>query len=169
MDTLEDLKLNIKNFLSNNKKSIIILDRIDFLINRHSFQEFMNCMYNINDNIEKNDSIFIIKLNKSVLKNNEISILMEEFNPIIAKNFDNVYLEKSLVDILEFLFIEGKNHGIVTQTSICNKLKISKLTAKKRINLLIEKELIYKKNIGRTKQLYLNNKGMELIKKLKLK
>jgi PAS domain S-box-containing protein len=163
INNINDLKTNIEEFIKNHKRGIIALDRIDFLININGFSEFMKNMYVINDIIRKHNAILIIRINKKILDENQYSILLEEFNELPYNKTQDLNLDKINFKLLEFVSLENKTNINVTQTTICKHLLISKVTAQKRIEELIDKKLIISKSEGRAKNIYITKMGNNLL------
>jgi PAS domain S-box-containing protein len=163
INSINDLKTNIEEFILNQKRGIIALDRIDFLINMDGFSEFMKIMYKINDIIRKHNAILIIRINNKILDDYQYSILLEEFNELPYNKTQDLNLDKINFKVLEFVSLENKTNINVTQTTICKHLQISKVTAQKRIEELIDKKLIISKSEGRTKNIYITKMGNNLL------
>jgi PAS domain S-box-containing protein len=161
----EDL-INITNkIIRKNNKSIILIDRIDYLITKFSFEIIMKILYELNDIIRNYETILLLRINPSIISQKQISILSEEFNKLPSQKITDIRLDEGLLNILNFINLENNRNLLINYTKIGKKFSISKITAKKRIELLISKDLIYSKEKGKTKYLYMTDKGKNIINK----
>ena len=67
--------------------------------------------------------------------------------------------------ILRYVWQQNTKNILVIQRDICTHFKISKITAQKRIEDLLNKELVITKKQGRSKYFYATDKGKELLQK----
>ena len=163
----EDLKKNCISFIKNKKEPVIFIDRIDYLLNKYTFQEMLTVFYEINDYVKKYHSMLFIRINKKQLTEEQASTLEEEFIVMESSKIDNVQLNDSLFNILKFIHDENQWNKTVNQNRIIKRFHISKLTARKRIDELLRKNVVYTKRRGRSKELYVTHKGEKIIEKRK--
>lgn len=168
IDTLEKLYSIIHDFVHKKKNSVICIDRFDYLLTTFGFDELVSTLYRINDVIRNKHSILLIRVNKAVLMNQQFDIIREEFSLLPSKQIDTVFLDSALYDILMLIYDQNQTNQLVFQTTICKDLSMSKVTAQKRISELLDKDLIVSKKEGRTKKLYITDKGKELINRRKI-
>jgi len=160
---LDELRNSVFDFTKKYKKSIVAIDRIDYLLNKYSFIELYPILCEINDVIKKNQAILFIRINKNILSELEYFTLKEDYNSLPAKKLDEIYIDENLGTILQLIDTENRWNKIVNQNIIVKRLGISKLTAQRRITNLIDNGLLLSKTVGRTKQVYLTMKGKELV------
>lgn len=165
IENLENLKKQIVEFIKNNHDSVVFIDRIDYLLNMYEFQKVSSILYQINDYIKKYGSMLFIRLNPKQLNEKQYSTFKEEFYVLSPSRIQNIHLEENHFDILKFIYREHEWNKTVNQNKIVKEFKISKLTAKRRINELLNKQLLYLKRKGRSKQLFLTKNGMMLLQK----
>jgi len=165
IQNLEELKNQIIEFVKNNSNSAVFIDRIDYLLNISEFQKLSTVLYLINDYIKKYESMLFIRLNQKQLDEKQYSTFEEEFYLLSPSKIKNIQLEESHFNILKFIYREHEWNKTVNQNKIVKEFKISKLTAKRRINELLDKQLLYSKRKGRSKQLYLTKRGTTILQK----
>ena len=90
-------------------------------------------------------------------------ILKEEFQQLPERQIDDIQLEETLFEILEYIQIENSRNSLVSYSRISKQFSISKVTSQRRIESLIEKGLIFLKKQGRTKILYVTDKGKNFL------
>jgi predicted transcriptional regulator len=125
----------------------------------------LNTFYEINDIIRKNQAILLLQINQQLLKEKEFQLLSEEYQSLPSKQIKEIYLDDKLIELLTFIYEQKQSNRNVYQKNICNELSISKVTAQKRIDDLIDKGLIFSKKQGRTKNIHITEKGKEFLKK----
>jgi PAS domain S-box-containing protein len=165
ISSIDDIQKEISKFVLKNNESIILLDRIDYLITIFSFEETMKTFYKINDILSNTKSILLIRFQPSVVGKNQLIIFEEEFQKLPSQKIDTIQLDESLFNILNFINNQNIRNTIVYYRSISQEFSISKVTTQKRIEKLINMGLIYLKKKGRSKILYITDKGMNLLHK----
>ena len=165
--TPEGFKNSAIQFITDMCNPVIIIDRIDYLFNIYGFKTIFPILCEINDVIKQHQAVLFIRFNKQLLSPIEYLSLKEEYSIYPSKYLDDVYLEAALFEILEFVGQENKWNKTINQNKIVNQFSISKLTAQKRITNLLDARLIVSKMKGRSKHLYITDKGKELLEKKK--
>lgn len=162
--TTSDIKLlrnKIKEFIKKNSKSIVLLDRVDYLISMHGFNDFLKVIYSVNDDIMMNDAYLVINVNPSTLSAQEISLLEQEMKELPkAKPELELEVADDLYEILSFVNYSEKKASF---KDISKKFLITKTTARKRINKLVEKGLLVVKKNGRNKILQITENGKSML------
>jgi hypothetical protein len=153
---IKDLTLKVRQFLKKNKKSVVLLDRIDYLINMFGFNEFLRLVYSLNDEIAGKDILLMINVNPSVLKGTELALLEQELREIPG---DKVKLDIELSDDLSEILNYMNYNEKVTYKKISKEFTITKTTTRKRINKLIELGLATVKKNGRNKVVRITDLG----------
>jgi PAS domain S-box-containing protein len=164
---LDDLYNQIADFLQKDRHAFICINRVDYFLLRYDFETMMKGFYKLHDLVNQHDAILIICINKEMFTPKQFSMLKEEFDRLPSQQITEVYLDTNLYEILNYVFMENNINKIVTQMKICKYLSISKVTSQKRIKELIEKNLLTSKNAGRSKHLFITEKGKELLKNWK--
>lgn len=165
-DTISDLDAlinKIKIFCEKNKNSVILLDRIDYLLTNFSFEELIKKLYLINDIISETDSIFIVYFDPNIFDKQQIAIVGNEFKDLPGQKIDDVDISNDLYDILEFIYERNENRVLVSFKDVGKKFSIVSKTTSKRIDILVKKGLVYIKKEGRRKTLHVSEKGNRLL------
>jgi len=105
-------------------------------------------------------------VNPSIINQNQIAILSEDFKKLPSQKIADIQLSQELYEILNHIQNESINNIKVTYGSIGKIFSISKATTKKRLESLKDIGLIYSKNQGKTKTLHITEKGKNLLKKM---
>jgi len=164
INNMEEIYQKIKDFIINKKNTVILIDRMDYLITNYSFESVMKTLYKINDLIQKHNSILLLHVNPSIINQKQIAILNEDFKKLPSQQITDLQISQELYEILTYIQNESKNNITVTYGNIGKTFSISKVTAKKRLESLKDKELIYSRKHGKTKILNITDKGKNLLK-----
>jgi PAS domain S-box-containing protein len=162
---LEDLDLKINDFIKRIPKSIILLDRIDYLFTIFSFDKVIKCIYKIVNNISNSKAILLVRCNPLVLTDKQLALLEEEFMALPSKRVEDIELEENIYVILEFIYSQNNKNIQVTYSKIGQTFSITKVTVAKRLKILEDKELIIIKKLGREKIVHISDKGVSLLNK----
>ena len=155
----------ITDFFSENKNSIALIDRLDYLIALHGFPVVMQSIYSISSIASKYNGIVLIRLNPTILSVNESAILKEELKDLPEQTVKNVTIDKKLFDILQFIEKQNQNKSVVSYKTIGKRFSITKVTTAKRIKALAEEELVAIKKKGRLKTVFVTDKGKRLLQR----
>jgi PAS domain S-box-containing protein len=146
------------------KNSIIFIDRLDYFFNTYSFQEIIINLYKINEIVQKRKALLIIHINPDSISKEMIAALKEEFYEYAVEKLDDITIDKDQYEILEFIYSKNVNNIIVSHKEIGEEFAISKITVSKKINKLINLNLVKSSKRGRAKLLHLTNKGLTILK-----
>lgn len=160
-----ELYKNISDFLRTNARSVILLDRIDYLISFYGFHEVLKNLYHINDLVSQKKALLLLRVNKLLFNTEQYTYLQEEFNRLPSKELADVYLNDEIYNILQFIAVQNKKNTLVSQKGICSNFTITKVTAQKRIEKLLADGFIISKKQGRSKYLYATDRAFELFEK----
>jgi phosphoenolpyruvate synthase/pyruvate phosphate dikinase len=80
--SLERIMLIIEEFIRPDKKSVVLLDDIQYLISNTTFEGIVRFIRSIVDEISERPSIFLISVNHQSLRSQECSILEREMEVI---------------------------------------------------------------------------------------
>ena len=86
--TLERIIAIIEEFMNENKRSIVLLDDIQYLIGNTSFDGVIRFLRMLVDQVSEREAIFLLSLNPESLRSQERSILEREMEVIKASGSD---------------------------------------------------------------------------------
>ena len=162
---LKKIYNKIKENILKNKFNIIFMERIDYLITVCGFESFINLIYDINDLISNNSSLFMLNINTGTLEDKYLNLLKYELITLTEDDSQIEELEYGLLEILELIFM-NKNRNLITSFShIKDEFHISSVTTRKRVLLLKNKGLIEVIKKGRLKILSLTEKANKILEK----
>ena len=162
---LNEIVNKIKNFVEKNKKSVILLNRVDYLISNFTFHQFIKNLYIITDIISENNSTFILSGKPSFFDEKQLSLIKSELLPIPGQNLEEIQIKDDYYEILELVNKYNKNNVLVEFKKISDELSINRKTLSKKINYLEKQGLIIVKKFGRSKTPYLTEKAKAILSK----
>ncbi len=148
----------ILDFISKAEKSVILLDRMDYLIAKHGFQEVLKLIIKLNDRVMISNAILLIPVDPALLRAEEFSFFEKELQ-VLPETGEKIELPPDLMKILA-LIANRKTFGkIVTFKDIAHELNITAPTTQRRIIDLYNRGLITIVKQGRNKILQLTPDG----------
>ena len=164
---LENLKKIITNFIKENKKTVILLDGVHYLLSKFSFDSFIDTLFSINDYVNQNNSIMFIRIDPSTVDNNQLAVFENELQNLPEQRVEDLIIEDYLYEKLKYIFEQNQINAIVSFKKIMNKFKISYVTAASRLDSLEKKGFIYTKKQGKLRAIFITDKGKSLLQKRK--
>lgn len=160
---IEKILEAINSHVENNNKSVILLNRLDFIASKYGFNELIVFLYKLNDMVRLTDNIVLVHISLDSFQNFEISRLKEEFKEFPAPKKEKIHLDQKKIDILKFIANKNMAHQNVYYGLIRNEFGISKKTTKVWLNELENKELITTKEQGKRKLICITEGGRKLV------
>ncbi len=167
ISNLEKLKNKIEDFTKKNKKSVILLDGIHYLISIFSFNEFLKLLYNINDIIAKNKAILFVRIDPSIIDSNQMALIENELLVLPSQRTEDLIIEDDVYNILKFIFEQNQDNAIVSVKKVMARFSITYVTAASRLDSLETKGLIISKKQGKLRAIFITEKGKKLLHKRK--
>ena len=139
------------------RKNVLFLDRLEFLYLRNSFDDVMNLIYQLNEDVYLNNSVVLLYIDTSTLTDRQLSTLEKEI-PYLEPRF-MAKISEEYLSILRFIFQQNNSGVKPSYSDIGNELQISRPTARKRIKHLNSVGYLSEHRIGKTKRIELSSKG----------
>ncbi len=160
LSKFEKIENNLEKSL---KKSVILLDGLDYLILKNGFKEALFFVQYLREFTHLTDNVVVLSIDPSTLNAREIRLLEKEGREVEPQVF--VRLPEDLMEILRFIYEHNALGAKPNYTDIRQELSISKPTVGKRIKSLINTGYVTENPRGRSKVLELTYKGMRLFLK----
>jgi len=162
---LEGLKTKIKKFAKENKNSVIVIDRVDYLITNFSFEEFAKTLYQITDVISENNALLLFHIDPKLLDDRQMAIITNELQALPSQKIEDIQLKDEIFDILRFIYEQNQKNVTVSFKKVSKEFSIVDKTTTKRLRILKDEGLIFVKKLGRIKSLNISEKGKTLLNK----
>ena len=129
---LNEIEQRIENLPRN---SVVIIDRIDYLIFKHGFKSTLSFVQHLREFAHLFDKIIILSLDPSTLSDYELALLEKEGEQIELKQ-NRKKVPSELLTVLKFIYSENVLGNMPSYSNIAKELQISRPTVRKRIRLL---------------------------------
>lgn len=149
----------IEDFAS--RQSVILLDRLDYLILIHGFEEVLKFLTKLNELIYLSKGVLIIVVDPDTLAERDKIRLEKEIRKVEPKY--RIELEKDLLEILRFIKKENDHGRKQAHKDVMHAFGITQPTATKKLKELKILGLIAEKKDGRFKVLELTERGREIL------
>lgn len=162
VDTSDLLKITCE-FVEKNKNSIVLVERLDYIIVQNGFEKTLKFIHSLKDALI-NDSIIIISINPNTLTGSQLVSIEEEaqdISSLIRK--EKPKLPKDIYEILEFINNRNSENRTVVFKNISREFNITKPTTKKKLIELEKLGFIEIEEHGRVKSLSVTDKGSEFL------
>ena len=163
--SLQILFQKIKERCIKKNETVILLERLDYLINKFSFEKVMNTLYEINDLVTKNKCLLLIRIDPATLEKTQIAILQNEFQLLPSQKIEGLTIEDEVYDILRYIYEQNQNNAVVPIKKIMGKFTLAYSTVAKRLQILETKGLVFTKKQGKLRTVTISDKGKTFLHK----
>lgn len=159
---LNQIQKNIVEFLSKNEKSIILLDRSDYVMNKYGFENFLKFITNVNDKVMGKNAILLLPVDPQIFNNKQLSLLEKEIHSPPQQTVTET-ISDELKNILKFISDKDSINQSATYKDIGAKFSITAPTTKKKLEELHSLGLIRVTKVGRNKVLKTTRDGSRIL------
>jgi len=145
------------------QKSLILIDRFDYLIQKNGFKNTLNLVYELKEIAHILDLIILISLDANTLTDQELSLIRKETRLIEPRSLERV--SEDVLEILRFVYVKNNSGLKPAYSDIGNELQISRPTTRKRIKTLLATGYLTEYRFGIRKVLEVTEKGRNLFMK----
>ncbi|MFO8078209.1 MAG: PAS domain S-box protein [Thermoplasmatota archaeon] len=160
-----DVMKKVELFLNKHTKSVILLDRIDYLLALYSFEQVMKLIYQINNLVSQHHALFFLRVNPTLLEHYQYKLLEEELSMLPDQMNIDITLDQKLYDLLLFIYQQNQHNMLVSFKTIGDYFSITKVTTAKRVKELEERGFIVVTKRGRMKTSHITDLGKKLLQK----
>lgn len=139
------------------RKSVFLFDRLEYLFLKEGFEIVTKFIFKINEMVYFNNLVVLLSVDTSTLTEREIAVIEKEthaLEPRFIATFSEEFLQ-----ILKYVFQQNGVGVKPSYSDIGEELKISRPTARKRINHLVSRGYLVEHQTGKSKFLELSGKG----------
>ena len=151
----------IRDFIRFDRESIVMIQRLDYLITENDFKTVLKFIHTLNDLVMESKCVFVVSVNPTTLTQDQMALLLQELEDLT--NADKVALGEPLYSVLLFVHTENKRRMTPSFKDITEKFDITKTTARKRIYDLESQNLIKIITQGRYKFLEVTEAGRAVV------
>lgn len=157
---LLSVERRIRDFSSRN--TAVLLDRLDYLITQNGFGDTLRFLQRLNEFFYATKNILLISLDPASLEPHNLSLIEKEAQEIELKYKPD--LTEDLSEIFRFIHLQNREGKKPSFKELCKILGTTRITVRKKVNVLKEKGLVAVHPKGRYKVLEITEKGRELLK-----
>lgn len=165
ISSCDELFSNISDYISSHEHAVVLIDRLDFLIMKTSFETVLRMIYQLTSLVDAAKAVCIIQINPKMFSVKQLNLLKEELTLFQGAEVEDVTLEESLYQILRFIYQQNQRNVVVSYSKVGKRFNISKVTTGKRISELEQKGLVTIRLKGRIKSILVTKKAEDLIEK----
>jgi len=152
------IEKTVEKFLE--RDMVILFDRMDYLILKNGFKKTMEFIQLLSELLYIQKSVMLISLDPEILEPNDLRWLEKEAKEVKLKEAPD--FPEDLYEILEFVNDQNKSSVKPAHKDIEKELNISRTTASKRIQKIVQLGLISNRKDGTSKVLIITEKGRQL-------
>jgi PAS domain S-box-containing protein len=160
MTIKNNIKIILEQVKESSKRSVLLLDRLEFLFLNNTFEDTINFIFQLNEYVYLNNSVVLLSVDPKALSDRELNILEKDTHPLEPRFIAKISEEN--LDILRFTFQQNKIGIKPSYSDIGKELNVSRPTARKRIKYLVSVGYLSEQKFGKTKMVELSSKGENL-------
>lgn len=147
----------VRDFIADNQESIIVIQRLDYLMTENDFVSVLRMIHTLNDIIFESRATLLVGIDPSTVSAIELTRLRKELRELPGQEKAN--LGEPLHSVLVFVYSENVKSRTPSFKSVTKRFAITKTTARKRLYELEGKGLLKILTQGRYKFLEVTDKG----------
>lgn len=154
----------IKQFVENSKKSVILIDRLDYILNENEFEDVIHKIHELKDLVQNHECIIIMSLNPELIDESKLKAIEVETIDLFGKYLkQKIALSEIEMNILNFINESNVTNKLVSYKDITDNFNITKPTTRVKISNLQSLCLVLVEQRGRFKSLKITSSGRKLI------
>ena len=161
---IENLFRLIEEFIKKSEKSVILIDRLDYLITENRMEDVIKRIHDLKDLALSYECIIILSINPDLVGEPQLKSIEAETVDLYGKHLrSKVELSDIEMEILKF--VNGRNviNKLISYKDITDNFKITKPTTRVKIGKLQNLGLLQVEQKGRFKSLRITSAGRRLI------
>ncbi len=154
----------ITEFVKKSEKSVILIDRLDYILTENKFEEVIKKIHTLKDLAFGHDCIIILSLNPELIEESKLRAIEAETIDLYGKHLQKkVDLSDLEMNILKYINEKNITNKLASYKDITENFKITKPTTRVKINKLQIFGLLQVEQKGRFKSLRITSAGRRII------
>ena len=154
----------ISEFVKKSEKSIILLDRLDYILTENKLENVIKKIHSLKDLISAHNSIAILSINPELVEGSQLKAIETETIDLYGKHLRNkVELSDIEMDILQYINERNVVSKLASYKDITGNFRITKPTTRAKIAKLQNLGLLTVEQKGRFKSLKITSAGRRII------
>ena len=161
---IENIFKLITEFVNKSEKSVILIDRIDYILTENRFEDVLKNIHDMRDLVASRECIIILSLNPELIEESKVKAIEAETIDLYGKHLrKKVELSELEINILKYVNENNITSKLASFKDITNNFKITKPTTRAKINKLQYLGLLQVEQKGRFKSLRITSAGRRII------
>ncbi len=161
---IENLFNLITEFIKKSEKSVILIDRLDYILTENRFEDVIKKTHELKDIALGHNCIIILSLNPELIEGSKLKAIEAETIDLYGKHLKKrVELSDLEMNILKFVNESNITNKLVSYKNITQNFKITKPTTRVKISNLQTLGLLQVEQKGRFKSLKVTSAGRRII------
>jgi len=161
---IDNLYSLISEFVKKGQKSVILLDRLDYILTENKFENVIKKIHALKDLASAHECIIILSVNPILLEEQHLKAIEAETVDLYGKHLRNkVELSDKEMDILKYINDRNLSNKLASYGNITDNFKITKPTTRVKIDKLQRLGLLTIEQKGRFKSLKITSAGRRII------
>ncbi|MBI4454142.1 DUF835 domain-containing protein [Candidatus Woesearchaeota archaeon] len=155
----------IYEFIEKSKKSVVLIDRLDYILTENNFDIVLKKIHALKDLVFTHESIIILSLNPDIVDEQKLKAIQSEAIDLYGKHLAQG-AELTEIELSALRFINENNiyNRLVSYKDITEKFNITKPTTRVKIAKLQNMGLLQIDQKGRFKSLKITSTGRKIIR-----
>ncbi len=162
---IESLSELIAEFIQKSKKSVILIERMDYILTENRFETVIKKIHALKDLALSHECIVILSVNPDLVEKSQLNAIEAETIDLYGKHLKGkVELTETEMKILQFVNENNVVSRLVSYKDITNEFKITKPTTRAKVSRLQSMGLLQVEQRGRFKSLKITSTGRRIIR-----
>lgn len=145
-------------------RNVILLESLYYLVSNNSFEEVLSFLMEVNEFLSfTKKGVMILSVGPYEVDASKLSLLKKELMELQLTMRPPAYITRDLLEILQFIFNRNRAGELPFQRELCENFNVSKVTMKKKLEILERSGLIRTLKWGRMKVSEVTREGAELL------
>lgn len=154
----------ISEFVKKSRKSVVLLDRLDYILTENNFEDVMKRIHSLKDLALANECIMIISANPGLVEESKLKRIEIEAVDIYGRHLrKGAELSDMEMNILKYINDSNVINRLVSYKDITDNFKITKPTTRVKISRLQGLGLLQVEQRGRFKSLKITSSGRRMM------
>ncbi len=161
---IENLFDLIAEFIKKSEKSVVLMDRLDYLLTENPFEKTIKKIYALKDLALNHECIIILSVNPDLVEEQQLKAIEAETVDLYGKHLKKrIELTELEMKVLQFVNENNVVSKLVSYKDITREFKITKPTTRVKISKLQGLGLLQIEQRGRFKSLKITSTGRRII------
>ena len=154
----------ISEFVKKSPKSVILLDRLDYILTENKFEDVIKAIHSLKDIASAHQCIIILSVNPVLLDERHLHAIEAETIDLYGTHLrKKIELADMEIDILRYINERNMSNKLASYGNITNNFNITKPTTRVKIDKLQKLGLLLIEQKGRFKSLKITSAGRRII------